>query len=268
MKKLLSLLMATVMATSLFATTALAATTNVTAEFSATEVAVGDTFTLTIKTGEQTIYNEDIRIIFDKYSAFEVVSTLDAQGRDRHRLPWTDEWEETNYVTLEELQLEAGNGFKYDWLAMNPTKFDATTVAVITLKALEAGTFNISVEEYTNYTDATDHTGFDGVAATQQIVVKGAEPEEPEAPVVGETPVVDAENKAKTWTVDIDADYVAAGDTLTAILYDTTNETDTQPVTLSMGNNVVVGGAAWSFTLKATFENAAKMADIGLRVSK
>lgn len=260
MKKLLSLLMATVMTASLFATTAFAATPNASAVFSTTEVTEGETFTVTIKTAEQTIYFADLRLTFDDFSKFEVVSTLDAQGRDRHRLAYEDEWGDTYYQTLDEANLEAGNGISFSYLGSKPVTYKATTVAVVTLKALKAGTYTINLVEDTEYAD--DDTGFKGTAATQQIVVKSAAPVLDEAIEVGATSTDDAEAGTRTWAVEVGADLIANGK-IKAVLtnsHDDVAADNTQEVALSFGTVDKDSEMDCQFNVVVKFQDYAKYA--------
>lgn len=135
--------------------------------------------------------------------------------------------------------------------------------AIVKLAELQVETYSnaSTISESTKYsTNAADSTrNFD--FATK--VGTGTTP--PAEPVVGTPSTVE---KAKTWNIDIAGGYVTATDTLTATLYDTTNESDKQEVTLSIGSGVIEGELGWSFSLKANFNDADKMGDIGLKVAK
>lgn len=266
MKKIISLICCVAVMLSLCATSALAADSHITMTVEKTSVKVGDTFTVSLDQGALSASTFAGKIVFDK-EYLKVTAVTDLRDKTNGYVMYDDDGDEMRGSLSAFTNPDAANSTGEAGYSLQNTQEKnyllTSPIIKVTFEAIKAGSTSVSVYETSD--GATAYTGTHSATA---ITIASAEPEEPEAPVVGETPVVDAENKAKTWTVDIDADYVAAGDTLTAILYDTTNTTDTQEVTLSMGNNVVVGGAAWSFTLKATFENAAKMADIGLRVSK
>lgn len=260
MKKLLSMLLAIVMVSSVFATSVFANSASLTLGTTSTDgsISVGDVFTLTIKTSEMSIAAADFKLTFDDYSKFEVVSCLNGKGKKTLSLPFINDDEEDDKKTLDQNNLENGTGLSWTWLGNEDINFNATTVVVVTLKAKEAGSYVATL---------TDNSVSDGrtknETSTQAITIKGATPTEDKS-ITTANPTTGTD--VKTWNVTLGKDF--DGTTLKATLTNSAADegNKTQDVTLTLPTGIS-GDAAFVFDINVKFQNFDNAATTTLAVT-
>lgn len=182
MKKFLSALLSVAMISSAFVTSAFAANGNVSFSADTTEIAAGETVSITVKSAAKTITSDGFGIEFNN-AEFELVDVVDAYGKSlakgeaqRFRLQYVDEYDETqnqNFSVKPTGIDDANSKGIVSWGFANTTDvtYKAATIGVASFIAKE----NVKSGTFTLFEDSGSTDGYTGTVDTITVTVKASD---------------------------------------------------------------------------------------------
>lgn len=273
MKKILSVLLCIVLSFSMITLTAYAADGNASITVSNNNVKVNDEFTVTVNIAAFTRYTDQYYLCYDK-TALEITQVADHKGRvngvdskfacsivfdEEFTTPYTLAFSNSN-DDIKGFATGLVENNNVNWTSSSAESREGAAragFAVVTFKALKAGTTKVTMVEGSYRADA--NLGYNGINQVETITVAG---NEPEAPEVG-TGANNGE-KAKKWTVTVPGGYLATkNNVLKATLTNKDLNNDTQEVTINVTGE---GAATWVFDVNVTFTNPNYRANTDLTV--
>lgn len=279
MKKFFSLLLTTVLALSMVATTAFAAesTGNVSIDISTNTAKVGDTFTVTVNSAAKIIAVDGFNVSYDPEEV-ELISVADATGWETEQ-EFILTYKGSRSDTPVKLNFENNTAeSKYAWYYSSGDDlqwYACDGFAVMTFKVKE-GTEGQDIEIKLNENSSSKgengngyNSGVEGYqyyCDVETVTVEGNEPEEKitNDDTPSEVVAADGTNR-KVWDITVSAG-LAKNDTLKAVL---SHETaGTQDVAIKFADGVVDGDLDIGFSLSVKFQDWTKAAATTLEVVK